>query len=159
MAQLVVNSYNVGTDLQSCILQMSTGGSFPVETLGHLKELQAKGEATPTTISPVIYGGKRLHRNIYHDYSGSLMFERYNGSLVALYNQIATTFQETGMETYFSIYGTVFNNLLNTTDEYLFHQCVIELANFGGFNGQAAVEQGISFRCQTLALVGNSNGP
>lgn len=156
MAQIVVNSYNVGTDLQSCILQPSTGGQYPVETLGHLKELRAKGEVTPTTITPVIYGGLRMHRNIYHDYSGALMFERYNGSLVSLFNGIMQNFQATGEETYFGIYATVFNAVLNTQDEYLFHQCVIDMDNFGGFNGTAAVENGIIFRCQTLAIVGNS---
>ena len=156
MAKLVVNSHNVGTDLNSCILQPATGGAYPVEQLGHLKELRAKGEVTPTTITPVIYGGLRLHRNIYHDYSGSLLFERYNGALVSFWNNILQTFQNTGAETYFSIYATVINPVVNTTDEYLFAHCVLDMDNFGNFNGTSAVEQGLAFRCQTLAIVGNS---
>jgi len=153
MAAITVNSYSVGTEMQSLVLQ-ANGQSYPVQQLGHLREFNATQNVTQTTITPVVYGGLRLHRNIYHDFSGRISFDRYNASITSLMQSIAYTFQQTGAETYFTIFATIFNAFLNTTDDYLFNNCVLDGHDLGAWTGTAEVQNLIQFRCQSFVVQG-----
>ncbi len=156
MANIIVNGFTVGTSLQSVILQNDQGQSFPVEQLGHLKDLSSTQEASQVICTPTIYNGKRLHRNIYHDFSGELLFTRYNAALTQLILAIMQRFQTTGQETYWSIYGTIYNDVINTQDEYLYTNAVFDRHNAGKFMGTGEVENSLAFRSQELVLTGAS---
>lgn len=158
MSQIIVNGFNVGTDLQSVIITDLTGGAtYPVETLGHLTTLAGQQESTPLTSTPVVYNGRRFHRNIYHDFSGRLEFDRYNAALTALVLSIMQRFQQTGQETYFSILATVNNTSAGSQDDFLFHQIVFDQHNFGQFSGTEKVGQTLNFRCQQLVQSANNS--
>ena len=152
---IIVNGFTVGTELQSCVLRATGGGSYPVNLLGHLKEQDMRQEVTKLTQTPVIYGGKRLHRNIYHDFSGRLTFGRYSGFLMQLIIDIVNNFQTAGYETYFTMLSTVFNSTINTTDEYLLTQMVIDLSAAGTYTGTSEVDQTLEFRAQALTITGS----
>lgn len=155
MANIVVNGFNVGPELTQCILS-SNLGTFPVQNVGHLKSIMTKQEATKVTCLPVIYGGLRFHRNIYHDWSGTLNFTRYNGNLTRIIAQIMNVFQQTGAETYWSIYNTINNTAAGGQDQYLFQNLVLDEHDMGTFGGDAEVDQSIAFRSQSLTITGSS---
>ncbi len=155
MANITVNGFTVGTALQSVILRDDQGNSYPVEQLGHLKDLKSMQQSSPIICTPVIYNGLRLHRNIYHDFTGSLLFTRFGPAITRIVLGIMNRFQTTGVETYWDIYATIFNDVLNSTDEYLFSRAVFDNHDPGSFQGTAEVENGLSFRSQKLFLTGN----
>lgn len=154
---ILVNGTNVGTELQQVVLFTNANGgvSFPANALGHLKEINARQQSTKVTISPVIYNGKRIHRNIYHDFAGELMFSRFNGDITNLILGIVNRFQSLGAETYFSLYTNIFNSTLGTIDEYLFQQLVLDDHDLGRWNGTSEVDVSIAFRCQSLIIAGS----
>lgn len=157
MANIIVNGFSVGTELQSVILlAKDLGTSIPLEQIGHLKELHATQQSTALTISPVLYGGKRLHRNIYHDFSGRLVFDRFNGDITNLNQGIMQRFQNQGYETYFTLYWKVFNSYLNTTDEYMLTQVVLNDHDAGTFSGTTNVENSMAYRSQSLIIQGGA---
>ncbi len=155
MANITVNGFTVGTALQSVILRDDQGNSYPIETLGHLKDLKATQQVSEVTCTPVIYNGLRLHRNIYHDFSGSLLLTRFGPAMTRLVIGIMNRFQTTGVETYWDIYATIFNDVLNSTDEYLFSRSVFDNHDLGSFQGTGEVENSLNFRSQKLFLTGN----
>jgi hypothetical protein len=158
MATPPVNSFTVGTDLQSCVLYSSTGASIDTATLGHLLEVNAQQQTTKLTQSPATYGGLRLHRNIYHDFACRLVFARYSANLTTLITQIMQRAQQQGYETYFSIFGVGFNPIAAAEEEFLFQNCVIDDHDFGTYTGTTAVDQSFAFRCQSLILTGSIGG-
>ena len=151
MADIIVNGFNVGTELQQIILT-SDLGSFPSSQLGHLKSFKADQEASKITCTPVAYNGRRFHRNIYHDWAGTLTFTRFDATLTALVAQIMNRFQLTGAETYFSIFTQINNTAAGTRDNYLFEEVVLDQHNLGEFNGTGEVENSIAFRCQSMTI-------
>jgi hypothetical protein len=157
MAQLLLNNYNIGTDLQQVILVADNGRNIAANQLGHLEEISATQQVTRNTISPVLYQGKRLHRNIYHDWEGRLNFTRFNGDMTSLIQGIMDRFQQTGAETYFTLYCTV-RDLgqagAQTLDEYAFQRCVLDGHEMGPFTGLAEVKAPLTFRCQSLIIAG-----
>jgi hypothetical protein len=158
MAQLLVNGYNVGTELQSVILLANAAGiTIDTATLGHLRELSAEQQITTNTITPAVYNGLRLHRNIYHDWSGTLNFDRYNGNLTNLMNGIQQSFQLNGAETYFTMFATIFDTTyVGQEDLYMFSQVVLGPGSFGSWGGTGEVQQSISWRCQGMVITGTS---
>ncbi len=160
MAQLLYNGYNVGTDLTSVIMQVQGGGSIPIELLGHITEFSVTQEMTKTVSTPVSYGGKRIHRNIYHDFAGEINLDRFNGAMTNLINGIAQRFQTLGEETYFSILAQIQNTTAGVqgVDEWLFCQCVIGDHHVGRFGGTSKVDgMRFAFMCQALTITGTSN--
>lgn len=170
MAQLLVNDYNVGTDLQQVIIVPAQGPNLSANAIGHLEEINASQDVTENTIKPVLYQGIPLHRNIYHGWMGELRFTRFNGDVTNLMARIAERFHSTGEESYFTIYMTVRNTAAqaagqaNAIEEYAFLRAVFSNHKIGPFSGTAQVEAPLSFRCQDLILPGGSanvlaNGP
>lgn len=155
MANIIVNGFNVGPELTQSILSSSLG-TFPVQQVGHLKSINTKQENTKVTCTPVIYGGLRFHRNIYHDWSGTLDFTRYNGNLTALIARVMQIFQQGGGETYWTIYNTINNTAAGGQDQYLFTNVVLDDHGMGNFGGDAEVDQSLAFRCQSLTITGSS---
>lgn len=156
MGQLIVNGFTVGTEQQQLILSNPTIGSFPVEQLGHQLEFNAKQESTKVICTPSAYNGRRLHRNIYHDWSGMLRTQRFNANMTQLILRIMQIFQDTGAESYFSLFTSINNTVLNTVDQYYFNRIVLDEHDLGKFDGTTGVENSIAFRCQSLTI--NSSG-
>jgi hypothetical protein len=156
MANLIVNGFNVGTELQHVILSADNGPSFPIEQLGHLKEINSRQQSSRVICSPVIYNGRRLHRNIYHDWSGELVLTRFNMDLTNLIVGVINRFQQTGAETYFSLYATISNTSVGSEDEMLYTRMVLDEHDPGRYNGMSEVDISIAFRAQSLVLTGGA---
>ncbi len=157
--QILVNGANVGTDLQNVLFQTTPGGvSFLASKMGHLKEISATTQNTKVIITPVIYNGLRIHRNIYHDLMGEMTFTRFNGDITNLIWNIMLNFRNTGAETYFSLYTSIWNSALPvpSLDEYQFTQLVFDEHSLGRFNGTSEVDVTLPWRCQTLTISGTS---
>jgi hypothetical protein len=151
---------NVGTDWQSLILHNNLKGtSYAMETLGHLTEINAKQIVTKLTSSPIIYGGQRIHRNIYHDFEGMFKWDRYGVLFTQLMLGVMTTAQQQGRETYWTLYGSIIDSAAGAMDELMFQNCVLDDHDIGNFVGTGKVEQGIAFRCQSLVLTGQTGSP
>ncbi len=155
MANLLVPSFNVGTELSQVIILASNGVSLSANALGHLEDISAEQNVTKKTITPVLYAGKRMHRNIYHDFSGSMMFSRFNGDITNLINGIMSEFQSTMKETYFSIYMLVNNTSVGTIDEYVFQNCILDGHKIGPFTGTDEVKAPLNFQAQSFIIAGS----
>src|ERR1017187_9035550 len=127
MAQIQVNGMTVGTDWTTLILQNGlTGASYPIESLGHLTDIQAKQVTSKQTANPIIYGGLPIHRNIYHGWEGSFKWDRYSAAFTKLMLAVMTTAQQTGEETYWTLWGSIINAAVGNTDELMFQFLVLD---------------------------------
>jgi hypothetical protein len=153
MSQILVNGFNVGTEMSQVVFTSSLG-TFLTEEWGHMKDFKADQENTEIICTPVAYGGLRFHRNIYHDFAGSISWTRYNSLLSGTMLLIMNKFQTGGGETYWNISSTITNTAAGTIDLLLFQNCVFGKHNVGSFNGTSEVENSIAFRCQALSISG-----
>ena len=156
MSQMIVNGINVGQEQQLLILSNPVLGTIPFEQLAHRTEFNAKQEATQVISTPTAYNGLRFHRNIYHDWSGTISADRFNNNFTALILRIMQIFQTTGAETYFSLFTQIANTAAGTIDELQFNQIVLDQHDAGKFT-TGKVEQSIAFRCQSLTITGTNN--
>ena len=154
MSSIIVNGFNVGTEMTTVILSSNLPGfqSVPIETLGHMKEFKADQENTEVICTPVAYGGLRFHRNIYHDWMGTINLTRFNATLSQMMLLIMQVFQQTGAETYWAFFTLMNNTAAGTQDSFLFTNAVIGKHSLGNFSGTSEVDTSLAFRCQSLTI-------
>ncbi len=150
MANIVLNSFNIGQDASVSLLYQPTGIVIPAATLGHLMEIDADQLARGVKIIPITNGGRPKLVNVYEGWNGRLTWSRMNGVLVGIMASLEQNFYN-GIRAQWNIIVTVVNQD-GTIDEYTFTNVVLTNPKFGTYRADREVEQPVSFEAEYMVV-------
>lgn len=147
----LTNDHNVGQHL-SATMRTRSGQLIPLEDLGHVMKITAKGKSKKRSFTPISRGGKTITRNIPQGWDGEVQFVRMNGNLTDMFATIEQNFYDSGEDFVFDLACAVINPD-GSTNQYLFGECSLNDPDFGDWEGNKEVEQGFGFMASYLKKV------
>lgn len=146
--------YNIGTDA-SVVVTDNYGDVFPLDSLGHVMDIDTEADDTAIKIVPISNGGKPVHQVVWAGGHGNFLFTRVNGNLQRMILDLMQAYHERGVIPQFALSINVLNRD-GTVDEYLFTGVQFTKPRFGNFKAMKEVDQRLDFVWADCIATGGS---
>lgn len=153
MANLIANSFNIGTNL-NFVVSDQYGDTFSASDLGNLMSMDLTLDMHQLKVTPITNGGYPIYQSIPNGLTGSMDFVRVNGNITSMFTMLYNAFYTAGTLPQFTMSISVLNGLGNV-DQYTLPNLVFHNPDFGRFSGISEVSQKIEFSASTI--IANSN--
>lgn len=154
MPGLIVNGFNVGTDLSGAVSDV-LGDIFTFEDLGHIIEFDSAAEDSPLKVVPIDNGGIPVFQTIWSGVSGNMTFVRSGPAFNRLIIDLMAGYHFTGIIPQFSITVNVMNRD-GSIDEYLYSGVQFSKPSFGNYRGVKEVDMKVGFVAAMLQTTGSA---
>lgn len=146
--------YNIGTDA-SVVVQDNYGDQFPLDSLGHVMDIDTEADDTPIKITPISNGGKPVFQVVWNGGHGRFTFTRVNGNLQQMILDLMRAYHDSGVIPQFTLSINVLNRD-GTVDEYLYTGVQFTKPKLGNYKAMKEVDQALDFVWSDCVATGAS---
>jgi hypothetical protein len=138
MAAVVINGYNVGSDVSFAILDQY-GDVFSEDMLGLMTQFDLRSVDVKMKVTPISNGGVPVHQTIPNGLRGTMTFVRVGPAFSQLYMDLSQGYYTAGIISQLYVMMNV-RNRNGTVDEYQIDGVQLSDWDFGDFRGTKEVD-------------------